>query len=166
MAAIARGAGHCDRQACCKRIGLVSKRWPLSNEGKPVIEARPLSPHLSIWRWRVHMAVSIFHRVSGHALAFAGLALFSWWLMAAATSREAYLDFMAAATSPLGWVVWVGLSWMFFQHLLSGLRHLVMDSGWGYGLRVSKLTATWVFIGAVALTALFWTLLLWREGGF
>lgn len=140
-------------------------RGQFNHEGTILTDNRPLSPHLSIWRWRVHMAVSIFHRISGHALAFAGLALFSWWLLAAATSREAYLDFMAIATSPIGWLVWIGLSWMFFQHLLSGLRHLAMDSGWGYDLGVSKLTATWVFIGAVALTALFWSLMLWRAGG-
>ena len=119
-------------------------------------ENRPLSPHLSIWKWRVHMATSIFHRISGNALAFGALTLFAWWLAAAATSAEAYDAFLAVATGPLGWLVAVGLSWMFFQHLLSGLRHLAMDSGWGYELGISKLTATWVFVGALLLTALLW----------
>jgi len=119
-------------------------------------DSRPLSPHLSIWKWRVHMATSIFHRVSGNALAFAGLTLFAWWLAAAATSKEAYDSFAAVAGSPVGWIVWVGLSWTFFQHLMSGIRHLLMDSGWGYALGTSKMTATWVFAGAIALTAAFW----------
>jgi succinate dehydrogenase / fumarate reductase cytochrome b subunit len=119
-------------------------------------DSRPLSPHLSIWKWRVHMATSIFHRVSGHALAFAGLALFAWWLAAAATSKEAYASFATIAAGPLGWIVWIGLSWMFFQHLLSGIRHLMMDSGWGYELGLSKATATSVFVGALLLTGAFW----------
>jgi len=127
-------------------------------------DSRPLSPHLSIWKWRVHMATSIFHRISGNALAFAGLILFVWWLAAAATSKEAYEAFAAVAGSSLGWIVWVGLSWMFFQHLMSGVRHLLMDSGWGYAPGTSKLTATLVFIGAVLLTAAFWAVFFFGPG--
>jgi succinate dehydrogenase / fumarate reductase membrane anchor subunit len=114
-------------------------------------DSRPLSPHLSIWKWRVHMAVSIFHRVSGNAMAFAGLTLFAWWLAAAATSRTAYESFAMVAGSPFGWLVWVGLSWLFFQHMMSGVRHLAMDSGWGLGIGVSKMTATSVFVCAILL---------------
>lgn len=119
---------------------------------------RPLSPHLSIWKWQPTMAVSIFHRVSGHALAFAGLALMAWWLIAAATSDEAYAGFADIAASPLGWVVWIGLTWMGFQHLLSGLRHLLLDSGWGYDLGSARATAIAVFVGALVLTAGLWLL--------
>jgi succinate dehydrogenase / fumarate reductase cytochrome b subunit len=102
------------------------------------------------------MAVSIVHRVSGHVLAFAGLVLFAWWLAAAATSPGAYATFVDVASSPIGWVVWVGLSWMAFQHLLSGLRHLFMDAGWGYDLGVAQRSSALVFAGAILLTALFW----------
>ncbi|MFQ3666344.1 MAG: succinate dehydrogenase, cytochrome b556 subunit [Sphingomonadaceae bacterium] len=119
---------------------------------------RPLSPHLSIWKWRPAMAVSIFHRISGHALALAGLLLFAWWLLAASASEEAYAAFASVAGSPLGWIVWVGLSWMAFQHLLSGIRHLLMDSGWGYEPAKAHGTATMVFVGALLLTAAFWAL--------
>jgi succinate dehydrogenase / fumarate reductase, cytochrome b subunit len=123
-------------------------------------EARPLSPHLSIWKWRVHMATSIFHRVTGNALAFGGITLLVWWLAAAATSADAYEVFLTVASGPLGWIVWIGLSWVFFQHLMSGLRHLAMDSGWGYELGISKLTAGWTFLAALMLTAGFWAALL------
>lgn len=125
---------------------------------------RPLSPHLSIWKWRPTMAVSIFHRVSGHALALAGLLLFAWWLIAAATSAEAYANFQAVASSWFGWIVWVGLSWMAFQHLLSGVRHLLMDSGWGYELATARRSSLLVFVGAALLTALFWALVLSGSG--
>lgn len=108
------------------------------------------------------MAVSIFHRVAGNGLAIAGMLLVAWWLMAAATSAEAYATFAAVAGSPFGWVVWVGLSWAFFQHLLSGIRHLMMDSGWGYELGTARTSAIWVFVGAIALTAAFWAFWFWR----
>lgn len=122
--------------------------------------SRPLSPHLSIWKWRVHAITSITHRVTGNGLAFVGLSLFAWWLAAAATSKEAYETFLSVATSPFGWLVWVGISWFFFQHLLSGIRHLLMDTGWGYELGVAKLSATWTWVGSVLLTAAFWGVVL------
>ena len=59
--------------------------------------ARPLSPHLSVWRWGPAMAVSILHRVTGAALTVAGLAVLTWWLLALATSQDAYADFTALA---------------------------------------------------------------------
>jgi succinate dehydrogenase / fumarate reductase, cytochrome b subunit len=102
------------------------------------------------------MATSIAHRVAGNALAFGGVVLFTCWLAAAASGQEAYETFQVVAGSPIGWIVWVGLSWMLFQHLCSGLRHLVMDSGRGFDLDASRRSATWVFVGAAALTALFW----------
>ena len=127
-------------------------------------QQRPLSPHLSIWKWSVSMAVSIFHRVSGHGLAFAGVLMFCWWLAAAATSAEAYATFQAFAGSWLGIVILVGLTWSFFQHLCSGIRHLLMDTGWGFDIATSKMTATWVFAIAALLTLTLWAwILLGRE---
>ncbi len=130
----------------------------------PQMASRPLSPHLSIWKWRVHMATSIFHRVTGNAMVFGALTLFAWWLAAAATSKEAYATFMSVAGGPIGWIVWVGLSWMFFQHMLSGLRHLFMDTGRGLEIGIAKTTATMVFVGAAILTAIFWALMIFGRG--
>lgn len=123
---------------------------------------RPLSPHLTIWKWQPSMAVSIFHRVSGNGLAFAGMLLVAWWLMAAATSADAYATFAAVAGGPAGWVVWVGLSWAFFQHLLSGIRHLLLDAGRGYEPGAARASAIGVFVGAILLTAAFWAFWFWR----
>lgn len=127
---------------------------------------RPLSPHLGIWKWRPSMAASIFHRASGNALAVAGMVLMAWWLLAAATSGEAYASFASVAGSPLGWIVWVGLSWAFFQHLLSGIRHLVMDAGRGFDPALAHRSATWVFVGALLLTAAFWAFWFFGRGAF
>src|SRR3954449_7094610 len=121
---------------------------------------RPLSPHLTIWRWGPHMLVSILHRVTGAALSIAGLAVLTWWLIAIADGPETYATFTRAAAHPLGLVVLVGLTWAFFQHLLSGIRHLVMDSGAGFELGINKTFAILTMIGSVLLTAALWFVLL------
>lgn len=102
------------------------------------------------------MAVSIAHRVTGNGLATVGAALLVGWLAAAATGPEAYEDYMAFATSWPGIVVAVGLSWFFFQHMLSGIRHFVLDTGAGYALPTNKSWSIAVFVGAIFLTALLW----------
>jgi len=124
---------------------------------------RPLSPHLSVYKWGPHMLVSILHRVTGGALATAGAAALVWWLVAAASGPEAYQSFAGWATSWLGIVIAVGLTWAFFQHLLSGLRHLVLDMGAGFELNTNKFWANMTLIGSAVLTAGLWALILWGK---
>lgn len=121
---------------------------------------RPLSPHLTIWRWGPGMLVSILHRITGSGLAVLGLALLTWWLWALAAGPEAYADFATHASRWYGLVVLVGLTWAFWQHLLSGVRHLVMDTGAGFELKVNKFFAVLTVFGALFLTALTWFLIL------
>jgi succinate dehydrogenase / fumarate reductase cytochrome b subunit len=106
------------------------------------------------------MVVSILHRATGVALSFAGLGILAWWLFALSSGPEAYSTFTKAATHPLGLVVLIGISWSFFQHLLSGIRHLVMDSGAALELGVNKTFAILTIIGSVLLTAVLWFYLL------
>ena len=128
--------------------------------GRPIsprpLSPRPLSPHLSIWKWQVHAIVSILHRITGNAMAMGAVLLFLWWLVAAATGPEAYATFMGVATGWFGIVVGVGFTWVFFQHLCSGIRHLIMDTGQGYALAISKATATSTLAASVVLTGLTW----------
>ncbi|HUE79713.1 MAG TPA: succinate dehydrogenase, cytochrome b556 subunit [Sphingomicrobium sp.] len=119
-------------------------------------QSRPLSPHLTVWRWGPHMLVSILHRMTGAALAVAGLALLVWWLTAIADGATAYTEFTAAAAHPLGLVVLIGLTWAFFQHLLSGIRHLVMDTGAGFELETNKRFAILTLAGSLVLTLAIW----------
>jgi succinate dehydrogenase cytochrome b subunit len=119
-------------------------------------KSRPLSPHLTIWRWGPHMIVSILHRATGTALSIAGLAVLTWWLMAIANGASAYTSFAKAAASPIGLIVLVGLTWSFFQHLLSGIRHLVMDTGAAFELRTNKTFAVLTMVGSALLTLLVW----------
>ena len=117
---------------------------------------RPMSPHITIWRWGPGMLVSIIHRITGAGLAVVGLAVLTWWLWATAAGPDEYQDFATHARSWYGLVVLVGLTWAFWQHLLSGIRHLVMDSGAGFELRINKLFAVLTMAGALFLTALTW----------
>ncbi|MCB2089535.1 MAG: succinate dehydrogenase, cytochrome b556 subunit [Sphingomonadaceae bacterium] len=122
---------------------------------------RPLSPHLQIWKWGPHMLVSILHRVTGDGMALVGLGVLLWWLGAMASGPEAYKDFQALATSPLGWVVLVGLSWAFFTHMMSGLRHFVLDIGAGFELDTNRLWSIVSPILGILLTAGFWAAILY-----
>jgi succinate dehydrogenase / fumarate reductase cytochrome b subunit len=122
--------------------------------------ARPMSPHLTIWKWGPHMLVSILHRVTGSGLATLGAIAFVWWLAAAASGPEAYATFMDHADEWYGMVIWIGLSWALFQHTLSGMRHFVMDIGAGYELSANKFWANMTIAGSVVLTALLWILVL------
>jgi len=118
--------------------------------------ARPLSPHLSVWRWGPAMTVSILHRITGGALTVAGLAVLTWWLMALAKGSDAYGDFSAIAGTWVGLVVLIGLTWAFFQHLLSGVRHLVTDTGENFEIRANKNSAILTIAISVILTAALW----------
>ena len=106
------------------------------------------------------MAVSILHRASGIALSVAGLAILAWWLMALAQGPEAYAVFAKAAHSPVGLIILIGITWSFFQHLLSGIRHLVTDSGAAFELGINKSSAIMTMVGSVLLTILLWAWLL------
>jgi succinate dehydrogenase / fumarate reductase cytochrome b subunit len=106
------------------------------------------------------MVVSILHRATGIALSFAGLGILTWWLFAIGNGTDAYDAFAKAAQSPIGVIVLIGVTWSFFQHLLSGIRHLTMDTGAAFELGVNKTFAVLTIVGSVLLTAALWIYLL------
>lgn len=121
---------------------------------------RPLSPHMTIWKWRVHMATSIMHRATGNAMAFGAVLIFLWWLIAAATGPEAYATFYEIATGPFGIIVGVGFTWVLFQHMMSGLRHLYLDTGAGYEISGNRRLAAATFVASTLLTLIVWAIIL------
>ena len=131
--------------------------------GRPT-SPRPLSPHLSIWKWQVHAIVSILHRITGNAMALGAVVLFLWWLIAAASGPAAYLTFMDVATGWFGKLVGFGLTWVFFQHMCSGLRHFVMDSGEAFELTTSRMTAISTLFASTILTILTWIVIAMTKG--
>ena len=120
------------------------------------VRDRPLSPHLTIWRWGPHMLVSILHRFTGVGLTIVGLAVLVWWLMATAGGADSYAGFVKHASAWYGLVILIGLTWAFFQHLFSGIRHLVMDTGMGFELQANKAGAIATIVCSVLATAILW----------
>jgi succinate dehydrogenase / fumarate reductase cytochrome b subunit len=118
---------------------------------------RPLSPHLQVYRWPLSMALSIMHRVSGVALAV-GTVLLVWWLMAVAAGGEHYTRFADCLSSPLGKLALFSWTLAIVFHLLSGVRHLVWDAGWGFRKPQTQATGWIVVIGTIVLTAAIWWL--------
>jgi succinate dehydrogenase / fumarate reductase cytochrome b subunit len=106
------------------------------------------------------MLVSILHRVTGAGLSLVGLAALTWWLAAIAGGADAYASFAKTAAHPVGIVVLVGLTWAFFQHLFSGIRHLVMDTGAGFELGINRTFAILTLVASVLLTAALWVYVL------
>src|SRR5688500_1845344 len=125
----------------------------------PAMATRPLSPHLTIWKWGPGMLVSILHRVSGDGLAFVGLPVLLWWLGALASGPEAYVNFTRFATAWYGYVVLVGLSWAFYNHFCSRIRHFVLDARAGYELDTNKILSILTTLGGIVLTGAFWAAL-------
>lgn len=128
---------------------------------------RPLSPHLQIYRWSPQMAISIFHRATGFVLATAGMLTLLWWLTAIGGGTESYATFQQYVVSAgdeatgiqmaINWffrLLALAITWSFFQHLFSGLRHLVLDMGAGYELATNRTWAWAAFIAAIFATAL------------
>ncbi|MGQ0741316.1 MAG: succinate dehydrogenase, cytochrome b556 subunit [Alphaproteobacteria bacterium] len=115
--------------------------------------ARPLSPHLQIWRWNVTMAASITHRATGMALA-AGTLFLAWWIIAAGMGTDAYDTFTRVAVHPIGQVILFAFIWSLAFHFLNGIRHLAWDIGYGFAVRTAFATGVIVFVLSFALAAL------------
>ncbi|MGN6374438.1 MAG: succinate dehydrogenase, cytochrome b556 subunit [Sphingomonas sp.] len=128
--------------------------------------SRPLSPHLSAWRWGPHMLVSILHRATGSTMATVGTVLLVWWLAAMAGGDASYGGFIDTFTvssgglNIVGYVVFIGLTLVFFQHMASGVRHLVLDTGAGFELKRNKTGAILTMVFSVCATIAFWAWLL------
>ena len=126
--------------------------------------ARPLSPHLSVWKWGPHMTVSILHRATGDGMATVGTIIMVWWLAAISGGSASYATFHYVfgefAGGALGYLFGIGLTLSFFQHLASGVRHFVMDTGAGYELKRNRTGALSTMVFSVAATVIVWIYLL------
>lgn len=126
-------------------------------EGKPA--ARPLSPHLQIYRWSWTMAMSIAHRVTGAAL-YGGTVLIAAWLVAAASGPGAYATAQAIAGSAVGKLVLFGYTFALLHHMVGGLRHFVWDTGHGYDPQTRMNLAKYSVFVSGGLTVLVWAVAL------
>lgn len=119
------------------------------------MRARPLSPHLQIYRPNQTMVLSILHRITGAALYVGTLALV-YWLMAAAAGPEAFATAQAVFGSILGKLVLFGFTWALVHHTLGGVRHLVWDTGHGLDLPTVRLSGSLLIALSGAVTLLIW----------
>lgn len=121
----------------------------------PATQARPLSPHITVYRWPVTMTMSILHRATGGALYF-GTLLVAWWLTAAA-GPQSYFDFVDwIFGSWIGQLVLFGYTWALLHHLLGGVRHLVWDTGAGLEKHTASKIAWATLAGSIVLTLAVW----------
>jgi succinate dehydrogenase / fumarate reductase cytochrome b subunit len=127
-------------------------------------DARPLSPHLQVYRPQFTSVLSILHRLTGVALGLGALALV-YWLAAAAAGPRAFAQAQAIAGSWLGWLVLLGFTWALFYHLCNGIRHLFWDVGLGYELSTARLTGWCALLASLALTAAAWVFAVLGVGG-
>jgi succinate dehydrogenase / fumarate reductase, cytochrome b subunit len=116
---------------------------------------RPLSPHIQIYRPMLTMTMSIVHRITGGALYF-GTLILAAWLIAAASGQASFATMQAVLGSFLGRLVLFGYTWALLHHMLGGIRHLVWDTGRGFGAVERELFAKLTLGGSIILTVLLW----------
>ena len=127
------------------------------SRARPVTRARPLSPHLQVWRWHITMAASILTRVSGVAL-YLGIIIVAGWATALAMGPDAYVVYMGLLATPIGRLLLLGITGAVFYHLAAGVRHLVFDSGHGLSPAVANMSAVAAIAFAVVATLVVWGL--------
>jgi succinate dehydrogenase / fumarate reductase cytochrome b subunit len=120
-------------------------------------EKNPLSPHLQIYRWHLSMILSITHRIIGVVNSVA-MILICLWTISLLFGEENYEIIKILFQSFFGKLLIISLSWSFSFHILSEIRHLIWDLGYGFDLKISKITGVITIIGSLALTILIYLL--------
>ena len=126
--------------------------------------ARPLSPHLSVYRWQIQMVTSILHRATGIALSV-GMLYVAWALIALASGPDAFAAVRSFSGSWFGIVLLFGWTWSLAYHFLNGIRHLWQDVGLGYAPATFVRASWFVVVGSLVLTALVWAIVSSARGG-
>ena len=115
----------------------------------------PLSPHLQIYRWQISSLLSITHRISG-VINLLALILIFFWLLFLSFGENNYELFLLIINSFFGKFILIGFTWSMIFHLLSGIRHLVWDLGYGYQIKTANISGIIVIIFSLTFTIIFW----------
>ena len=113
----------------------------------------PLSPHIQIYRWHISSLVSISHRITG-IINILAITVFCFWIASLLLGENSYEFTKFFLNSIFGKFIILGLTWSFSFQILSEMRHLIMDLGYGFELKTTKITGLVVIIGSVFLTVL------------
>jgi len=115
----------------------------------------PLSPHLQIYKWQISSLLSITHRIVG-VINFFAITLICFWSLSLLQGGESYEIIHTLLNSFFGKFIAIGLCWTFSFHILNELRHLFWDLGYGFDLKISKITGALALVGSFILTIVFY----------
>ena len=114
----------------------------------------PLSPHIQVYRWQISSLVSISHRITG-IINILAISLICFWISLIFYSESKYETINFLLNSMFGKFIILGITWSFSFQILSEIRHLFMDLGYGFELRTTKISGLIVIFGSVILTIIF-----------
>ena len=117
----------------------------------------PLSPHIQIYRWHISSLVSITHRITG-IINIVGITFICIWSCILLFGENNYETINLFLKSLSGKFIILGITWSFSFQILSEIRHLIMDLGYGFELKITRITGLIVIFGSIILTIIFFTL--------
>ena len=124
---------------------------------KSIMENNPLSPHLQIYKWQISSLLSISHRIVG-VINFIAIIFICLWAVLIIFGQNNYQVINNVLNSLFGKFLTISLCWTFSFHILNEIRHLFWDAGYGFDLKIAKITGILAFIGSFVLTILFYVL--------
>ena len=115
----------------------------------------PLSPHIQIYKWHISSLVSISHRITG-IINIIVITLICLWASLLLLGESRYETINSLLNSSIGKFIILGIIWSFSFQILSEIRHLIMDLGYGFELKTTKITGLIVILGSIILTVIFY----------
>ena len=119
--------------------------------------SNPLSPHIQVYRWHISSLVSITHRITG-IVNISAITIICFWIFSLLFGEPSYNLIKLFLQSVFGKFIILCLTWSFSFHVLSEIRHLMMDLGYGFELKTTKITGLLVIFGSIFFTILFYLL--------
>ena len=115
------------------------------------MDKNPLSPHIQIYRWHISSLISISHRITG-IINIIAITIVCFWIASLLLGEASYQNVKLFLNSIFGKFIILGLIWSFSFQILSEIRHLIMDMGYGFELQTTKFTGLLVIFGSFILT--------------
>ncbi len=128
-----------------------------------ISDQRPLSPHLSIYRWLISNTLSILHRITGFGLSL-GLIPFALWLYGAAYDPALFASLSGLFATIIGKIILFGWTLAFYYHLGNGMRHLNWDIGRGFSLPEMAASGKLVVVFSISMSIFTWVIVLQKVG--
>ena len=115
----------------------------------------PLSPHIQIYRWHISSLVSISHRITG-IINIIAITLICFWASSLLLGENNYEAINSFLNSFIGKFIILGITWSFLFQILSEIRHLIMDLGYGFEIQTTNITGLIVIFGSIIFTVIFY----------